>query len=204
VSGVAHNLHAEFTRMQVPADMLTADTLFPALQSLLERLPAKFSTAVDVVTFSVLGTLAMAFRRLTRPGEVYIVHNDVLGGHIYVNHGLHKELVAIRGRRMLLNPLHLFLFLREAVRHRLALYRTVVCLSSSGEAQLRDNYAIGNADVRVIPNGVDLRVFHPSEPEPARELGSALDCVPPPAPTDVKHPVTVTGPPVLCPVDGRS
>ena len=40
------------------------------------------------------------------------------------------------------------------------------------------------------------------DPEPARGLGSALDCGPPLAPAGVKHPVTVTGRALLCPLDG--
>lgn len=120
-------------------------------------------------------SLASPFRlrRYSKNTFVSISHNDCILGDIYVNHGLHKALVRERGMRLILrNPLHLFLLLREALRHNLGLYQRVVCLSQSEATRLARHYRI-RRPIHVIPNGVDTVRFQPaaSKSEARRRLG---------------------------------
>ena len=123
------------------------------------RIGHHMGLALDVVGFTFRATAAI--RNIRDPDRVVITHNDALGGDVYVNHGLHKALIAERGwRAVLRNPLHLFLLIREEARHRLGLYRIAVCLSGTERQRLERFYRL-KRPVRVIPNGVDITRFVP-------------------------------------------
>lgn len=165
VSGVAHQLEQELMAMGYDCRRLTAETLrrgnAKARRSQ-PRIPHHLALAVEVVWFSLRATWAI--RRLRGPDSVVITHNDALGGDIYINHGLHKALMAERGwRATLRNPLHLFLLVREELRHRLGLYRVAVCLSGTERRRLERFYRV-KRPVEVIPNGVDTARFSPLSP----------------------------------------
>ena len=167
VGGVAHALDAAFRAQGVVTGAITLDSLSSADRK--TGPVRRWERALEVVAFTLLA--APALRRVQGRGAVVLVHGDVLGGDIYVDHGLHKGLVA-RRPWLLLNPLHIFIWAREEVRHAFGAYRRLVCLSAAGEAALRRAYPLSRrAKVTRLPNGVDLSRFHP---EPSR-LSRPLD-----------------------------
>jgi UDP-glucose:(heptosyl)LPS alpha-1,3-glucosyltransferase len=124
----------------------------------------------DVLAFTFLGSFALGARQGDR---VYIVHGDPIGGDIFVNHGLHRAVVASNPKILLRNPIHIFLYARESLRHRLQLYRRVVCLSAGGVDELMVHYpSIDRSRVAIIPNGVNLERFFPIERPPRTALDS--------------------------------
>ena len=166
VGGVAHALDAAFRIQGVTTGAITLDSLGRERRESEPR--GRWSRALEVVAFTVLA--APALRRAARRGAVVLVHGDVLGGDIYVDHGLHKALLA-RRPWLLLHPLHGFIWVREEVRHAIGTYRRVVCLSAAGEAALRRAYPLSRrAKVVRLPNGVDLDRFRPEPSRLARPL----------------------------------
>lgn len=154
-SGVAAALRDEFTRLGVANRTICRRRDAGSARS---RLAAKLDLLVGVVAFTISGTIRTRLAR--RPDTVTIVHNEALGGDIYVDHGLHKAVVANNPRMMLRNPLHLFLLAREELRHRLGLYRRIVVLSAYSEEILRRYYpCVPREKIVRIPNGIDLARF---------------------------------------------
>jgi len=130
----------------------------------------KATLAARVVWFSTAGTIA-ARRSLSHPDPdtVTICHNDVLFGDVYVNHGIVAEAMRARGRpafRMIRNPLHLFTWLRDAVRFASQTHHVVVNLTSGEVDALRHTYPRVKPGTVVIGNGVDIERY---EPGPRRE-----------------------------------
>lgn len=154
-SGVAAALRDEFTRLDVANRTICRRRDGGSARS---RLAAKLDLLFGVVTFTISGTIRTRLAR--RPDTVIIVHNEALGGDIYVDHGLHKAVVANNPRMMLRNPIHLFLLGREELRHRLGLYRRIVVLSAYSEEVLFRHYpCVPREKVVRIPNGIDLARF---------------------------------------------
>ncbi len=167
VGGVAHALDAAFRAQGVATRAITRDQLVKGWGEGAPR--GRLGRAVEVVAFTVLASLAI--RRARAADAVVLVHGDALGGDIYVDHGLHKALLA-RRPWLLAHPLHAFILAREEVRHALRAYRRVVCLSGAGEGALRRAYPRArDAPVSRLPNGVDLERFRP---DPQR-IGRPLD-----------------------------
>jgi UDP-glucose:(heptosyl)LPS alpha-1,3-glucosyltransferase len=168
VGGVAHHLEAAWRRAGVETARFTLDDAGGG------RLPApgpglrgRLALAARVVWFSTVGSLRCARRPGRRPDDVVVVHNDVLGGDVYVNHGL--LLVAMRARgaaagRLLRNPLHLFTTARDAVRYRLWPPAAVVCLTAGEAAALHRLHPRTRSRTVVVPNGVDTDRFRPPTP----------------------------------------
>ncbi|MFP3714112.1 glycosyltransferase family 4 protein [Puerhibacterium sp. TATVAM-FAB25] len=168
VGGVAHHLEAAWRRAGVETARFTLDDAGG------RRLPApgpglrgRLALAARVVWFSTAGSLRCARRPGRRPDDVVVVHNDVLGGDVYVNHGL--LLVAMRARggaagRLLRNPLHLFTTARDAVRYRLWPPAAIVCLTAGEAAALHRLHPRTRDRTVVVPNGVDTDRFRPPTP----------------------------------------
>ncbi len=167
VGGVAYALDAAFRAQGVATRTLTLGDLARRPAARASR--GRWGRAAEVVGFTVLATRAV--QRLRAAGSVTLVHGDALGGDIYVDHGLHKALLA-RRPWLLLHPLHAFIWAREELRHAFGTYARLVCLSGAGEAALRRAYPRARAaEVARLPNGVDLERFRP---DPAR-MGRSLD-----------------------------
>jgi UDP-glucose:(heptosyl)LPS alpha-1,3-glucosyltransferase len=136
--------------------------------------------AWDVVWFSTVGTVRARRFLAERPDAVSICHNDVLAGDVYVNHGILPAAMRARGHyalRMLRNPLHLFIALRDRLRYRGRTHRAVVALSSTEAALLSTVYGRVRPPVTVAGNGVDLDRFRPPAPEERSAARAALGIV---------------------------
>ena len=156
VGGVAFALDQVFRARGLAGPPITADAL--------GRSPRRFGAgrlgdAAEIVDFTWRATLAV--RQARRRGAVVVVHGDALGGDIYVDHGLHKALLA-RRPWLLAHPLHLFIAVREALRHRPGARTRVACLSREGERAFRRAYrTVPAARISRLANGVDLQRFQP-------------------------------------------
>lgn len=171
VAGVAANLEREFRAAGHTVESFTtttAENMEPRRRTRRRlsrnRLVRAFDLYRDMVWFTVAGS-ARARRFLAeRPGAVSICHNALMAGDVYVNHGVVSAAMQARGhgtRRMLSNPTHPFTFVRDLIRYRSGIHRTVVVLSREEATTLERTYGRIRPDVRVIPNGVDLDRFHP-------------------------------------------
>ena len=165
--GVAHALDAAFRAQGVAARAITLDQLARGRADGAPR--GRWGRATEVVAFTLLASLAI--RRARARDAVVLVHGDALGGDIFVDHGLHKALLA-RRPWLLAHPLHVFIWAREELRHATRAYRRLVCFSDAAEAALHRAYPRARgAMVAQLPNGVDLERFRP---DPSR-MGRPLD-----------------------------
>lgn len=136
---------------------------------------SKSKLLIDVLVYTIWGSIAVGFR-YRRADVVSICHGDILFGDIYVNHGLHKKMLFDSGRpiRMLLrNPLHVFLLIRESLRHRLGIHRRIVCFSEFEKMMFAEVYPSSIRKLRVIPNGVDVVRFN-EKPEFRHQMWESL------------------------------
>ena len=168
VGGVAHALDAAFRARGVAARTITLADLSPYHAGIAS---GRWTRSLEIAVFTVLASRAL--RQAMGPRTVVLVHGDALGGDIYVDHGLHKALLA-RRPWLLLHPIHAFIWMREELRHACGAYRRLVCLSGAGEAALRRAYPLARrAQVERLPNGVDLERFRPDPARMARPLDPA-------------------------------
>jgi UDP-glucose:(heptosyl)LPS alpha-1,3-glucosyltransferase len=160
--GVAYFLKAAFDRKGIPNSAITLPSL---LGWNVDRRPRrnnlyieKALLIIDMVFFSIVGSFVLLFAK--KEGTVIINHGDPLGGDILIDHGIHKAMVKATPKMLLRNPLHLFIFLREETRHRIGLYRRMVCLSDYARRVALDCYPhLDAAKILNIPNGIDLDKF---------------------------------------------
>jgi glycosyltransferase involved in cell wall biosynthesis len=161
VGGVACALDEAFRARGVAGPPITLGSL-----GRLRRRGGRLSATLEILDFSWRASLAA--RRARRSGAVVLVHGDALGGDIFVDHGLHKALLA-RRPWLLFNPLHLFIAMREELRHLLCRRTLTLALSPAGLEALRRAYPLARlGGARVAANGVDLRRFRPDPDHLAR------------------------------------
>jgi glycosyltransferase involved in cell wall biosynthesis len=162
VSGVAAQLEAGFRQAGYDCQSVTLRSVgLTAKRIHASRAVNKLFLLRDVLWYSVVGTM-YAKLRYSRRGAVIICHNDVLIGHIYVNHGLHKLVVARSPhpiRMVLRNPLHLFLLIREEIRHRLGIHDRVVTLSANDARDMALAYPSTRGKIARLANGVQVDKF---------------------------------------------
>lgn len=167
VEAVAYHLETEWQRLGIETERFTlqqaAGGWLPAAGP---GLSGKLVTLIRVVWFSTVGTL-MARRRFGRRSSdtVVICHNDVVFGDVYVNHGVLAAAMAARGHgmaRMIRNPLHLFTWVRDALRYRSATHQVVVNLTTVEDDLLRQTYPRIRPRTVVIGNGVDTDRYQPA------------------------------------------
>jgi UDP-glucose:(heptosyl)LPS alpha-1,3-glucosyltransferase len=112
--------------------------------------------------FSLVGGWLLRRLKQRQADAITICHNDALGGDVYVNHGVLKAAMKARGnyaKRILRNPLHLFVLARDAVRYRGSMHKVVVALTEDEKITLLRTYPRLQSKVVVIPNGVDIDRF---------------------------------------------
>jgi UDP-glucose:(heptosyl)LPS alpha-1,3-glucosyltransferase len=165
VGGVVFELKTALDARAIPNSVLTLEAVTGG-KPRPRRPDSKLQLLQDVVLFSVLGSRAIARAKQRNPRCLIINHADPLGGDIFVDHGLHKAMVMDRPGVLLRNPIHLFLLIREEIRHRARRYKAVVCLSEQGVETLRRHFpSTRTAQVVAIPNGIALDRF---VPDPAK------------------------------------
>ncbi len=133
----------------------------------------------DIVVFSTVGSAVLWWKfRGRRPegGTVVICHVDALYGDLFVVRSLHKGFLKqhpSRTRMLLRNPLHAFVLARDAIRFRRSVHRHLIALSEMNKDEVIRLYGTSADRITVIPNGVDLERFQPSE-SARREVRDAL------------------------------
>lgn len=166
VEAVAYHLGQEWARLGAETAQFTlADAGGAWLPAAGAGLRGKLALASRVMWFSTVGTVR-ARRMLARQPEdtVTICHNDVVAGAVYVNHGITAEAMRARGNRwirMLRNPLHLFVWLRDARRFAGETHEVVVNLSVPEVEALHRTYPRIRPRTAVIGNGVDTVHYQP-------------------------------------------
>lgn len=167
ISGVAWALEREFLQKGRRVDRFTIQDLGErqSNRQLSALLLSKLQLMMEVMYFTVAGTLRLR-RRDRRHDEVTICHGDTLFGDIYVNHGLHRAMVLSSPsptKTVLRNPFHLFLLLREWIRLRLDIHSKIVCFGQIEADSMVRHYPWVKEKICLIPNGVDIMKFAPSE-----------------------------------------
>ena len=163
VSGVAYELDRAFRDLGVESKSFTMrdlgfDRPTPPPRSFVIK---KVRHIFDVVYYSTVGTVV---GWLDCRGRHSICHNDSVFGELYVNHGLHRAMLARSGnpwKKAFRNPLHLFLWAREWVRFSFGVHRRYICFSRSEKEQMEQFYPRLADKIRIIPNGVNLDRYHP-------------------------------------------
>ncbi|MFB7884618.1 glycosyltransferase family 4 protein [Microbacterium sp. NPDC056057] len=133
---------------------------------------------LEVAWFTVAGTRKIRTLRREVPSTAILTHGDPIGGDVYVNHGLLKEVMHKRrgNRRFYIpaNPMHWFTLVRDEYRYRFGSHRAIVCLTETDKATLLRLYPRVNAPIHVIPNGVDPELFQAVTPVVRTELRQRL------------------------------
>lgn len=122
----------------------------------------KLKLLFDVVFYSLFGSFIAKKKFGCNKDVITIAHNDILFGDIYVNHGLHKDMLFSSGspiKMLLRNPIHFFLLIREWVRFRLKLHTAIICFCNNDAQRLIELYPSAKGKTVVIPNGINLERF---------------------------------------------
>ena len=122
----------------------------------------------NIIAFSTLGAFVIwwRYRWYRRDDVILLCHVDALIGDLFVIRSLHKSFIIQNPLRWLLlirNPLHLFVLARDAIRYRLGVHKRFIALSQSLAEEATLLYGTDPDQIRVIPNGVDLERFQPSD-----------------------------------------
>lgn len=168
VAAVVQSLETSFTKLGVTTERLTLASTGLRMRTQVSRsVVAKLSLLVEVVWFSIAGTIHVRSLRKRRPGVRVLVHGDPIGGDVYVNHGLLKEVLQKRRQHRRFwfpaNPMHWFTLARDEVRYRGTYQKTIVCLTSDDRETLKRLYPSVRSTIHVIPNGVSLGDYDSSE-----------------------------------------
>jgi UDP-glucose:(heptosyl)LPS alpha-1,3-glucosyltransferase len=130
----------------------------------LSRIPTRgllryIGRMIVVPLFTLVATRALA----RHPGAVVISHGDSLKGDVLIVHAVNAQSLsekrAVGSWRWMLNPMHLWVSLRD--RHMIGglHYRMFVAVSSRVTADLQRLYHVPASRIRVISNGIDLDRF---------------------------------------------
>lgn len=174
IAGVAWNLDRELRSLGVEVDNFTYARAARGRRELAVRgwRTARIVQSLRVVWFSTIGTRRARDFLEKYPKAVSICHNNAMVGDVYVNHGV--LLAAMRASdhgmlRFVRDPTHLFTHIRDLIRFRSHIHRSVVVLSEAEAAVLTKTYGRVSPQVTVIPNGVDTDRFRPPTPRERRE-----------------------------------
>ena len=136
------------------------DRVVPRLSRLPIRGPLGYLGRLLVVpAFTVAATL-----RLRRyPSAVVLSHGDCLTGDAVVVHAVNAESLVQKRQAgswaWLLNPMHLWVALRDRWMIGGLRYRTYIAVSERVATELEHHYRVPRERIRVIPNGVNLQRF---------------------------------------------
>jgi UDP-glucose:(heptosyl)LPS alpha-1,3-glucosyltransferase len=173
VETVAAELARVFTRSGLP-NVVLASTVSKTFEqnANVERVAPWLSLIPTRGVFRHLGRIlvvplfTLAATRAIRkryPNAVVLSHGDSFTGDALVVHAVNAQSLLEKRNagswRWLLNPMHLWVSLRERWMIGGLRYRTFVAVSSRVAAELRRIYAVPSSRIRVIYNGIDLQRF---------------------------------------------
>ncbi|WP_409420431.1 glycosyltransferase family 4 protein [Pseudaeromonas sp. ZJS20] len=169
VSVVAQELERSFSSLGVKAERFTLADVSCFHQdkvTLAERnlIVKKLKLLFDVVIFSIWGGLVAKWRLKGDKGTATIAHNDIMYGDIYINHGLHIDMLMSSAsplKMLLRNPIHPFLIVREWLRHKFSVHKAIVCFCASDAERLAKFYPSSRDKIHIIPNGINLKKYAP-------------------------------------------
>jgi len=169
VSNVANALDNEFKKLGYKTELFTLkDSGIPS-KTFKNRFFQKLWLFLEVTWATTIGTAILKFKY---PKKKYYVicHNDFLYGQMHINHGLHRAMIEQSGKlkAFMRNPIHLFLYLREAFRHKFKIHDTVICFSAQQKTEYLNYFPKQRANVRIIPNGINLERFTPEGNTPEK------------------------------------
>ncbi|WP_257169993.1 glycosyltransferase family 4 protein [Bradyrhizobium sp. SRS-191] len=145
----------------------------------LARIPTRglfrhIGRAIVVPLFTVAATRALA----RHPRAVVISHGDSLKGDVLIVHAVNAQSLAEKraaGRwRWLLNPMHLWVALRDRFMIGGLRYRAFVAVSERVTEELQRIYQVPPSRIQVISNGIDLNRFRRDE-RAGREIRRAFN-----------------------------
>jgi glycosyltransferase involved in cell wall biosynthesis len=114
-----------------------------------------------VPVFTILASRAA----VRHPGAVILSHGDSLNGDVLVVHAVNAQsLIEKRAARVwwwLLNPIHLWISLRERWMIGGLRYRMFVAVSPRVATELQSLFSVPASRISVISNGIDLERFRP-------------------------------------------
>lgn len=158
-AGVANTVLASVVREHV-ASGTAVERVGPWLSRIPTRGILRYAgRAIVVPLFTVLATRAL-FRH---PHAIVVSHGDSLKGDVLVVHAVNAQsLVEKRSARTwswLLNPMHLWVGLRDRWMIGGLRYRMFVAVSPRVSSELQELYSVPPSRIQVIPNGIDLDRF---------------------------------------------
>ena len=130
----------------------------------LSRIPTRgplrhIGRAIVVPLFTLAATRALA----RHPNAVVISHGDSLKGDVLVVHAVNAQSLAEKRAagswRWLLNPMHLWVSLRDRAMIGGLRYGVFIAVSSRVTADLQRLYRVPASRIRQISNGIDLTRF---------------------------------------------
>ncbi|CCE00446.1 glycosyltransferase family 4 protein [Bradyrhizobium sp. STM 3809] len=134
----------------------------------LARIPTRglfrhIGRAIVVPLFTLAATRALA----RHPDAVVISHGDSLKGDMLIVHAVNAQSLAEKRAagswRWLLNPMHLWVALRDRFMIGGLRYRAFVAVSERVTAELQRFYGVPPSRIHVISNGIDLNRFRRDE-----------------------------------------
>jgi glycosyltransferase involved in cell wall biosynthesis len=173
VETVAAELARVFTRSGLP-NVVLASTVSKSLEDDInvKRVAPWLSLIPTRGVFRHLGRIlvvpifTLAATRAIRkhyPDAAVVSHGDSLAGDVLVVHAVNAQSLiekrAAGSWRWLLNPMHLWVSLRERWMIGGLRYRMFVAVSSRVATELQRLYAVPSSRIRVIYNGIDLQRF---------------------------------------------
>jgi glycosyltransferase involved in cell wall biosynthesis len=191
VETVAFELANAFSRAGLPNTVMastvecsiasgtTVERIAPWLARISTRGVLRYlGRALVVPIFTVLAT-----RALDRyANAVVLSHGDSLKGDVLVVHAVNAQSLAEKRNAntwwWLLNPMHLWISMRERWMIGGLRYQMFVAVSPRVAAELNSLYAVPPSRIQIIPNGIDLGRFHhdaDARLATRREFGIPLD-----------------------------
>jgi glycosyltransferase involved in cell wall biosynthesis len=173
VETVAAELARVFTRSGLPNVVLASSVSKTFEQDIkVERVAPWLSRIATRGVFRHLGRIlvvpifTLAATRAIRkryPNAVILSHGDSFTGDVLVVHAVNAQsLVEKRNAgkwRWLLNPMHLWVSLRDRWMISGLRYRTFVAVSERVATELQQIYSVPSSRISVISNGIDLQRF---------------------------------------------
>lgn len=146
------------------------ERIMPWLSRIPTRGPFRYIGRAIVVP---LFTLAVTRALSRHPDAVVISHGDSFKGDVLVVHAVNAQSLAEKRStgqwRWRLNPMHLWVSLRERWMIGGLRYRIFVAVSSRVTQELQQFYDVPSSRIRVISNGIDLDRFTP-DPKGGRAI----------------------------------